>query len=135
MSEGGSLWSGTSLDAALLSLWTLLFVGAGASLLLKEVLSPQTIELSAQLTVVSFILLSAYRLGVAYETNALLWFPFCYVGIFVHSIIFRGVKLRVDVFIEHVFYAMMGYIVLLAIFRVYRYYKKKWGKKSKKKTT
>lgn len=129
--EERRLWSSTSLDAVLLTLWSLLIIGASATLLLKDILSPQYIELSSQLTVVFFILLSAYRLGLAYETNALFWYPVCYALILVHSFIYRGAKIRTDTFIEHVFYAMMGFLTLLAIFRVYRYYKRKWGKKKK----
>lgn len=132
MNKGSeSIWTVQSLDAILLALWTLLILGASASLLLKEVLSPQTIELSAQMTVVSFILLSAYRLGVAYDVNALIWFSVSYGVIFVHSILFRKVPIRVDTFIEHVFYGMMAFLVLLAVTRVYRYYKRKWTKKKK----
>lgn len=125
----GKVWSTESLDAILLTLWTLIIVGASASLLLKEVLSPQSIELSAQLSVVSFILLSAYRLGVAYDVNMFIWFPVSYVLIFLHSYFIRKVSIRTDVFIEHVFYAMMAFVCILAILRVYRYYKRKREKK------
>lgn len=125
----GKVWSAESLDAILLTLWTLLIVGASASILLKEVLSPQSIEFSAQLSVVSFILLSAYRLGVAYNVNMLIWFPASYVLIFAHSFFIRKVYIRTDVFIEHVFYAMMAFVCILAILRVYRYYKRKRDKK------
>lgn len=127
----GKVWSAESLDAILLTLWTLLIVGASASLLLKEVLSPQSIELSAQLSVVSFILLSAYRLGVAYDVM-FVWFPAFYVLIFAHSFFIRKVYIRTDVFIEHVFYAMMAFVCILAILRVYRYYKRKREKRKNK---
>lgn len=131
----GKVWSAESLDAILLTLWTLLIVGASASLLLKEVFSPESIELSAQLSVVSFILLSAYRLGVAYDVNMFIWFPASYVLIFAHSYFIRKVSIHTDALIEHVFYAMMAFVCILAILRVYRYYKRKRDKKKNKINT
>lgn len=133
MNQGpeGNLWSVQSLDAILLALWSLLIIGAAATLFLREFVTAYTTELIAQLSVVFFLLISAYRLGVAYDVNALLWYPACYGIILVHSFLFRKVALRMDTFIEHASYAMMAFIVLLSVVRVFRYYRRKWNKKKK----
>jgi hypothetical protein len=124
MSEGvPSLWTTRSLDAVLLSLWSLLVIGAATSLLLKELVDPKIVELIAQLNVVGFIGLSAYRMGVNYRVDARVWFPAAYFSTLIYSLLYRKVGLRVDVFIEHVFYAMMGFVCILSVVTIDRYYR------------
>jgi hypothetical protein len=128
--EGGKVWSLESLDAILLAFWTLLFVVAAIKLFLEELLSAYWIELAGQLVVVSFILLSVYRLGAAYSVNALVWYPGCYIIVLGYSVLKRGAPLRIDVLIEHASYATIAFLGVVAFLRVYRYYTRK--KKSKK---
>lgn len=134
MSEGSEfkVFSFNSLDAFLLGLWTLIFMGAGISLTFTFVPLPlaQHKELLMQLSVVAFILLSAQRLGAHYDTPASLWFSALYVLILVHSILFRMIKINTDLFIEHVFYAMMAYVCAVGGTRMYRHF---FGKKKKVK--
>lgn len=130
--EKNTIWSASSLDAILITLWTLLIVTASASLLLKEIVSPQTAELVAQMAVVFFLLLTVYRLGVAYAVNALVYYTGCYTLVSIHAVFVRKIPIRVDAFIENASYSMIAFIVLLAIVRVVRYYRRKWNKKKNK---
>lgn len=136
MSEGvaptppTSLWTTRSLDAVLLSLWSLLVLASAASLLLRELVNAKTVELLAQLSVVFFIGLSAYRMGVNYKVNALIWFPTSYVLILIYSLLYRKVGFNVDVFIEHVFYAMMAFVCILSVTTIDRYYRPRKKKRT-----
>jgi len=132
MQEGSEfhVFSFNSLDALLLGLWTLILVGAALSLTFTYVDPPVGKELLMQLSVVAFILLSAQRLGSHYDTPASIWFSGLYVVILVHSILFRLVRINVDLFIEHVFYAMMAYVCVIGGLRMYRHF---FGSLKKKK--
>lgn len=134
MSEGSEfrIFSFHSLDALILGLWTLILCGAGFSILFTHVDLPVNKELLAQLSVVFFIVLSAQRLGAHYNTPASLWFTGLYVVIFIHSLLYRLVKINIDLFIEHFFYAFMAYVCVVGGLRMYRHFfpKKKKIKKN-----
>jgi len=131
MQEGSEfrVFSLNSLDALLLGLWALILMGAALSVAFNFVTLPVNKELLMQLSVVFFILLSAQRLGSHYKTPASLWFTGLYVLILGHSILFRLVRINIDLFIEHVFYAMMAYVCAVGGVRMYRHF---FGKKIKK---
>lgn len=126
-----SIWSLTSLDAVLVALWTIIIGGALLSIVLDMYVSAYYKELAAQLSVVAFILMSAYRAGVNNKVDALTWYTSAYVTILFFSVFIRRRDVAPDLFIEHVFYAMMAFVCLLGAVKIYRHYFVKKKKKPK----
>lgn len=132
--EEQSIWSLASLDAILVALWTMIIGGSAASLLLDAFAPKFHKELLAQGSVVAFILLSAYRAGANHCVDALTWYTSFYFTFLLYSVVVRGKEWSaIDLWIEHVFYAMFAFVCLIGAIKMYRYYIVLRNKKRKKR--
>lgn len=132
--EEESIWTITSLDAVLVAFWTLIVAGSILSIVLDVYVSNKWLkELLAQLSVVLFILLSAYRAGVNTKVDALTWYTSFYVTFLLYSWTMLNMQLTASVLIQHVFYAMMAFVCLLGAVKIYRHFILNSNKKKKKK--